>query len=494
MSSFLPSFASRRLIDRLHCMATSSLLLSIGCTGVGECEVFPARCAPRVVGLQPSLLPFNAGSSLLLASFEPPWAQSQQLWGQLLNSDGVVRATLVRRKAGSPVQVMLDPVNDLLLPGTYSLRLGYGQDPRLSPEAAAPFRYELTQAGRPPTLEVQVPVPTLTWRAEPSSPLSFIPKDPTAPVPNLSLRGLWLGRGGSDLAATEVLLMQGYTNFSSYPLAAIRRSTMTNPAMSWIEDSVGSKSLFSVWGFGSSVELQNPRVILWNETVPRQYKVNYGVLTNPESAFDMRGQTLGFEAIAMAIAIRTGSSTFGVLVQNDIDLRSYISTRPGELLVNEVRGIPWQFSPLTRMTPYAAKSDGTGLVGVIGMTAGGEPALFSWDGFAFSYDPLSDEIRQPNQLGTVTTDALAVGDVDGNGFNDIVVARGGKVKFFLQLAGRFVPASTEVTLPADVSIGALAVGQLDGQGKLDLAVADAKPRKCAVSDCNQVFVYLNQTQ
>jgi hypothetical protein len=196
----------------------------------------------------------------------------------------------------------------------------------------------------------------------------------------------------------------------------------------------------------------------------------------------------------MAISIQPGSNTFGVLVQNDIDLRAYFSRVTGELIVNKVQGIPSQMPPLVRMAPYASKADGTGTVGVIGMTAGGEPALFGWDGFTFSYDPRSYDLRQSDQLAIVPTDAIAVGDVDGNSLNDIVLARGSKVKFYLQLGGRFVPASTEVALPAGVSIGALSVGQLDGQGNLDLAVADATPRKCAVSDCNQVFVYLNQTQ
>lgn len=348
----------------------------------------------------------------------------------------------------------------------------------------------------PPTilrLDVTPRITPLMWSTPTNSPLHFMPDAILGSPSNLTMRGLWLGRGGKDLASTEVLLLQSYTNMISVAGAAIQRSTMVDPTTSWVKASAGPGSLFSAWRFGSDIQVNNPRAVLLAELPAKQYALNYGTLQNPDSLPEKRGEVMGESITAAAVAIHPGTPTVGVLTQTNQILKSYVSTAPNNLMEKTVI-FPSGFGSLLRMTSYADKPDGTGTVGVLGLTDKGEPALFAWNGTQFSYDGRSETLSKPDQVGTAPTDALAVGDVDGNGYNDIILARGGKVKFFLQSsAGLFVANAAELTPPSGVTIGALAVGQLDGQGKLDLAIADATVRKCGSSDCNHVHIYLNQT-
>jgi hypothetical protein len=336
-------------------------------------------------------------------------------------------------------------------------------------------------------------LPKLMWIPATTNPVNFIAL-PQSPGSVLTMRGLWLGRSGADPASTEILLMQGYKNTSFADTAAVRRSPAVNPTTSWVDVPGGPGSLFSVWRFGSDMQVKSPHALLLDGAIS-QYSAIYGDLKNPEPMppTQLRGK-VDVAVTAMAIAMQPIMSALGILAQTDMGLKSYVSTGPNNQMEKPVVMVPTGLAKLVRMTSYADKPDGTGTVGVLGLTAAGEPALFAWNGIEFSYDRRSEAISKPAQVGTDPTDALAVGDVDGNGYNDIILARGGKVKFFLQNSGgSFVANEAELTPPSGVTIGALAVGQLDGQGKLDLAIADAAAQNCSGSACNQVYIYQNQT-
>lgn len=87
--------------------------------------------------------------------------------------------------------------------------------------------------------------------------------------------------------------------------------------------------------------------------------------------------------------------------------------------------------------------------------------------------------------------AVAIGDVDGDGLNDVVLAATSAVALFLQRAsGGFDPA---VTLASGIRISGVALADLDGDGRMDVVAADAGSAPAGGTGGAGVIVLLQRT-
>jgi hypothetical protein len=118
-------------------------------------------------------------------------------------------------------------------------------------------------------------------------------------------------------------------------------------------------------------------------------------------------------------------------------------------------------------------------------------------GSTLSYDAnRSMAMQQQIKLGSTAIGAVAAGDVNGDGFTDLAVMVGSTVTFFLQQMDGSFFAGGAYTLPNSIQQPvALAIGQVDGQGLNDLLVGDGSLAACSNPRpfCNTVYVFLNQS-
>lgn len=91
-------------------------------------------------------------------------------------------------------------------------------------------------------------------------------------------------------------------------------------------------------------------------------------------------------------------------------------------------------------------------------------------------------------LGTTDVDALTVADLDMDGLDDIIIARGNTIAAFANQADGSWKMSATIPLPFDISatdkVTGIAVGQLDADSFPDLVVSSATGKK--------IGVYINQ--
>ena len=133
---------------------------------------------------------------------------------------------------------------------------------------------------------------------------------------------------------------------------------------------------------------------------------------------------------------------------------------------------------------------------MLAATAQGEPALFVFDGGSFLYSGSLTRARQLIGLkatAPLPIPALAVGDLDGDGLNDLAIARSGRVEFYLGTETGFVRSPSDLTLPGALQAAAMAIGQADGAGKNDLVIAEPASVTCGPASCSVVHIFQNQT-
>lgn len=93
-------------------------------------------------------------------------------------------------------------------------------------------------------------------------------------------------------------------------------------------------------------------------------------------------------------------------------------------------------------------------------------------------------------LGTTDVDALAIADLDMDGFDDIIIARGNSITAFANQADGSWKMSASIAAPFDISstdkVTGIAVGQLDGNTFPDLVVSSAAGKR--------IGIYINTNQ
>jgi len=406
-----------------------------------------------------------------------------------------LRGTLVPKDAGT-TRIQLDEltnppgeyrpsifaVRDQLTTGTYTFKIAH------------PARdLELADGQPDPTLTITDGPVALTWEKHSSSPLTF----PLASVSALTVRGVWVGRpatsGGTSLA--EVLLLQNFKDNVSKDKATV--SAMNSPTPSWLSpaavyDSAStSLTLFDLWHFSP------PRAVYVPPGSPG-YKIFDAPISaaSAPTAIDWPSSSPLSSPTAMAIAVRKDTSNkeqVGLLVQTSSELKGYVLSSGS--LTAQSPALTTSCTP-KYLVGYADDPAGTNGVGVLGMTAQGQPCFFNFDGTQFSFNKAkSDSLNSFKMATTEAVTALAVGDVNDDGRNDIAIARANQIEYYLNQWWGFVPATKSLALTTGVEPAAIAIGQMNGMGKNDLLVADGVARMCGAPliPCNHVYVYLNQT-
>ncbi len=453
----------------------------------GECDASSA-CELPGLSISPSAVTVRRNHTLssdrLTVTQSGPWPYFEHsLHGQLEFKD-----------ASSAISIPLDPLPFGQTTGAYS--------PSLSPLLARTlvagqtyaFRFDMRHQNRPlggasATIDFSVLVeapPTLSFSESASSPLLIAA--PTGAT-GLTVRGVFVGQAAAP--QSEILLSRDYTNAGGMARSEVTRSG--GATMSWV-DGPQPPSPFGLWPFGGSNEAGRAAYLVQTGAAT----MNYALYTafSRDSVGESRGAISSLPMPLMAMALSPASSVFGLLVQTSSDLRSFLSqfgqTPTARALIN----LPLGFPALTLLVAYSDRADGNG-PGVLAATAQGEPALFVFDGSSFLYS--EDRSRELGKLigykatAPLPIPALAVGDLDGDGLNDLAIARSGHVEFYLGTETGFVRSPSDLTLPGALQAAAMAIGQADGGGKNDLVIAEPASVACGPASCSVVHIFQNQT-
>ncbi len=110
-------------------------------------------------------------------------------------------------------------------------------------------------------------------------------------------------------------------------------------------------------------------------------------------------------------------------------------------------------------------------------------------GYAF-YSDQDFNFDVQTLLGATDVDALTVADLDMDGLDDIMIARGNTITAFSNQADSSWKMSATIPLPFDISptdkVTGIAVGQLDADSFPDLVVSSAIGKR--------IGVYINNNQ
>lgn len=455
----------------------------------GECEVNSACDLPGLAITPTSVTILRnrtLSSDRLTVTASAAWPYFEHgLHGQLELKDNT----------GSAISIPLDALPAGQQSGAYTPSLSPLLSRNLASGQTYAFRFDMRHQnrplGNPPagadfTVTVQAP-PTLTWTPAVASPLQVVA---AAGSTLLTVRGVWVGQSGAP--QSEVVLLRDYTTGGGLRRTEVSRSG--GASTSWV-DGPQPPSLFDQWSFGGPAEKTRAAYLIQTGAATMNYTLSTAFLQDTFS--DSRGPINMLTTPSMAMALAPRTSVFGLLLQTSTELRAYVSQFGQMPVQRAVVSLAGAFPTLTVFTAYADRADGSG-PGVLTATAQGEPALFVFDGSDFVY--AEDRSRDLGKLigykasAPLPILALAVGDLDGDGLNDLAIARsGGRVEFYLGTDTGFVRSPVDLTLPGTLTPAAMAIGQVDGSGRNDLLIAEANKATCGASDCSLVHVYLNQS-
>lgn len=475
------------MLRRLVTLSTIALTWLLGaCDDNGPCDHDPALCMLHGLTIDPATMARSQlgakATSTLTVTTSKAWLEfRQKLRGTLVPKDAGTDRIQLDELTSPPSEYRpsLFAVRDQLTPGTYTFKIAH------------PARdLELADGQPDPTLTITDGPVALAWEKHSSSPLTF----PLASVSAVTVRGVWVGRpstsGGTSLA--EVLLLRNFKDNVSKDKATV--SAMNSPTPSWLSpaavyDSAStSLTLFDLWHFST------PRAVYVPPGNPG-YKIFDAPINAASAPTAVNWPQLS--PTAMAIAVRKDTSSteqVGLLVQTSSGLKGYVSSS-NYMTLQDV-------TSSSSCTPkylvgYADDPEGKNGVGVLGMAAQGKLCFFDFDGTKFSFNKAkSDSLNSFQMVPTKAVTALAVGDVNGDGRNDIAIAQANKIEFYVNQWWGFVPAKESLAL--SVEPAAIAIGQMDGLGKNDLLVADVGKPNCGTDmeppcEGNHVYVYLNKT-
>lgn len=457
----------------------------------GECEV-NAACELAGLRISPSTVTIQRDRTLssdrLTVTLDGAWPYFEHsLHGQLELKDASLSA----------ISIPLEPLPSGQASGSYTPSLSPLLARNLVAGQSYVFRFDMRHQNRPLgsppagadlTVTVQS-APSLMFAPAATSPLTFN----TAAGSTLpSVRGVWVGQAGTPQA--EILLLRDYTNAGGMRRSEVSRSGGT--VTSWV-DGAQTPSPFGLWGFGGTSDQSRAAYLIQTGEATMNYTLFTGLTR--DSIGESRGAISSLPTPQMAMALAQVKSTFGLLIQTGTDLRSFVSQFGQVPALRAIVNLPAGFPALSLLSAFADSPDGNG-AGVLAATAQGEPALFVFDGSNFVYS--EDRSRELGKLigykatAPLPIPAWAIGDLDGDGANDLAIARSGKVEFYLGSGSGsgsgFVRSPSDLTLPGTLTPAALAIGQVDGSGRNDLLIAEASKQTCGASDCHQVHIYLGQ--
>jgi hypothetical protein len=189
-------------------------------------------------------------------------------------------------------------------------------------------------------------------------------------------------------------------------------------------------------------------------------------------------------------------------------------TTPGIVLLTA------QSSPAVGLKGYLQTPDATSEIPITGLPAGSaarpsfitgfskSPFVADEQGFLVGdltgavhqlrYDAIPGRLTYTQSLTSeLMTDSsisqLAVGDLDGDDLNDIVLAAPGKLRLFARRQGGFIPVGAVDGAPAQPA--GVAIGDYYGAGSSVVIVVDGALSSCTAIPgkwCNRVFLYAIQ--
>lgn len=460
------------LLTRLG-LATLAWLLS-ACDGNESCERFPERCVLKNLRLDSSEVdltgPLQDIEWTVRSDTPSDWLPAG-LEGALTPSGKPISLGRLEGAPSDPVlgtQTLTALLRSQLSPGRYSYAL-FKEDRQWPSDDPLP------------TVTVTAsPVP-VTWKEVAMVPVGGLSSAGLAGSNSkiVAVRGVWL-RGSSDYH-----LLRDYQDNNR---ALVSEVTATTGA-SWFTGSVqrtatATNLFFDVWHFGPNGGSLRAVQALKSGATMDETILRHGF--SPSLTY--LGETTQGMVLPGPVALCVRGMQLAVVMQR-ATLEAYDWPMMGAPVKSVPAGLPTSLPKLDVLTGFADDANGTAGVGVLGIekaTGSAHVVSLIESGPGFAYDVRRSEAISTLTQGKLT--AIAVGDVDCDGLNDLAVGRGQSVQFYFQRPWGWLGGKDSLKL--SFTEAGIAIGTCDAVKKTSsLVIADAATECQSNKDATCVHVY-----